>query len=348
MKILVCGSEGSLMQATIAYLLKDGHEVIGVDSFFRYGKEEKERQYQFIEGDLCDSRVVEKACRNVDAIIQAAARIFGVSGFHKYPADILSHDVVLHRNVLQKAVCLGIAKVVFISSSMVYERATRVPSSEDDVDNMLVPLTDYGLSKLTNERLSKAFYQQYGLKYTIWRPFNVITPYERGEKEPGISHVFADFIRKIVINKQNPMDIIGDGEQLRCFTWIEDVASGISRFSFDHRTDCETFNLGNPEPITMRELALEIHRIAKETGVLHNDNELTFQYVPGFDDDVRVRIPSIEKAERALGWHPKVKLKDALALCLETVSQVYCEELSEQCNLPAPGLVSPLAIPENN
>jgi len=317
LNILVCGSEGSLMQATISYLLGEGHYVRGVDNFFRYGRVERKRDYEFIEGDLCDADFARKMCKGVDVVIQAAARIFGVHGFHKYPADILSKDVVLHQNVLWEALNSKIQKVVYISSSMVYERAKKVPAEEGDVDDMPVPHTDYGLSKLVGERLCKGFHKQYGLKYTIWRPFNIITPYEKGEDEPGISHVFADFMKRIVIDRQNPMDILGDGEQIRCFTWIEDVASAIAKHSLQPTTDCEVFNLGNPEPITMKELATRIYNLAKEKGVIQEGQNLGFTSLPTYEDDVRVRIPSIEKAKRVLGWEPRVGLDEALHKCVD-------------------------------
>lgn len=317
LNILVCGSEGSLMQATIPYLLEIGYNVRGVDSFFRHGKIERNRDYEFFEGDLTDIDLAKTACKNMDVVIQAAASIFGVSGFHKYPADILSKDVILHQNILWTSLESGITKVIYISSSMVYERATKVPSEEADVDDMLVPFTDYGLSKLVGERLCKAFDRQYGLKYTIWRPFNIITPYERGENEPGISHVFADFIRKIIMECQNPMEIFGDGEQIRCFTWIEDVASAIAKYSLESVTACEIFNLGNPEPVTMKELATRIYNIARKKGLIRDERELNFRHLPIYKDDVRVRIPSIEKTKRMLGWEPKVKLDDALHRCVD-------------------------------
>jgi len=316
-KILVCGSEGSLMQATIPHLREAGHEVRGVDSFFRYGRQEKQRDYEFMEGDLCDPALVKKACQGVDFIFQAAARIFGVVGFHKLGADILSRDIVLHQNVLWEALRQDVRKVVYISSSMVYERATRVPSEETDVDDMPVPLTDYGLSKLVGERLSRAFQKQYGLAYTVWRPFNIITPYEKGESEEGMSHVFADFIRKIVIEKQNPVSILGDGEQVRCFTWIGDVAGAIAGYSLDSQTDNEAFNLGNPVPTAMKDLALKIHQMARERGIIAGGEELAFRHLPIYQDDVRVRIPSIRKAQEKLGWEPKVNLDEALEKCLD-------------------------------
>jgi nucleoside-diphosphate-sugar epimerase len=203
---------------------------------------------------------------------------------------------------------------------MVFERTTKIPSEEDDVDDIPAPLTDYGLSKLVGERLCKAFHQQYGLKYTIWRPFNIITPKERAEKEPGIAHVFADFIKKIIAERQNPLEIFGDGEQIRCFTWVADVASAIARYSLEPVTDCEVFNLGNPEPTTMKELALRIYEVGKEEGLIKDERELQFKHLPAFEDDVKFRIPAIKKAREMLGWQPTVGLDEALRRCIRQSS----------------------------
>lgn len=317
MKVLVAGSEGSLMQWVILHLMEEGHEVVGIDNFSKYGPIDLKRNYEFFERDLTDQEAVKEVCKDVDAVIQAAALIYGVRGFHKFPADILAKDIVLHQNVLSEALRRGMTRVVYISSSMVYERAEQVPVREEDVNDMQIPLTDYGLSKLVGERLCKAFEQQYGLDYTIWRPFNIITPYERAGEESGISHVFADFIDKIVVKTQSPMEILGDGEQIRCFTWVDDVASAIAKYSFLDMAKCEVFNLGNPEPVTMKELAQRIFEKAKQRDVIADAAKLTFTHQPIYDDDVRIRIPSIEKAQAKLHWNPTVTLDDALNRCVE-------------------------------
>lgn len=318
MKILVTGSEGSLMQAVIPHLLAQGNQVVGVDNFFRYGKTARKRDYTFIEGDLTDAAFTAGVVKGVGGIIQAAARIFGVHGFHKYPADILGCDITLHQNVLKAAREQGIPKVCYISSSMVFERCTHHPSAEQDVFESMIPVTDYGLSKLVGERLSMAYAQQYGMKYVVWRPFNIITPFEKGEKEQGISHVFADFVRALIIEKRNPLPIFGDGQQIRCFTWIDDVASAIAKFSFDPRTDNQAFNLGNPEPITMEYLAELIYAEAKAQGAIPaSAGELKFEYKPIYSDDVSIRIPKVGKAKEQLDWTAKVKVKEAIRRCVE-------------------------------
>ena len=167
-----------------------------------------------------------------------------------------------------------------------------------------------------------AFEEQYGIKYTIWRPFNIITPYEKSEDEAGISHVFADFLRKILVEKQSPMEIFGDGEQIRCFTWIDEVAHAIAAQSFADATTNQAYNLANPEPVTMKELAQRIFKKGKERGIVEGDT-LEFDHVPIYDDDVKERIPSVKKAERDFGWDPDVKLDNSLKRCLDNVEEIY-------------------------
>ena len=155
-----------------------------------------------------------------------------------------------------------------------------------------------------------AFEKQYGIKYVIWRPFNILTPHEKSGEEQGISHVFADFITSLVVEKKNPLPIIGNGNQVRCFTWIEDVANMIGDWSFEDKTDNETYNVGNPEPITMKDLARLIYQ---------GDDELKFETTKDYHDDVLIRIPDVSKIERELGFKPTVKVKEAIRRCLELV-----------------------------
>lgn len=326
MRVLVTGSEGSLMQWTIKHLLENGHEVIGVDNHVRYDDYDHTRvvdseNYEFHRADLTDDDRVMDLVADVDGVINAAALIYGVKGFHEYPADILSNDCTIHRNILEAAAEHDVERVAYLSSSMVYEQ-DEPPHHEEDVWEGKVPSTDYGLSKVVGERLSVAFEEQYDIEYTIWRPFNIITPYEKSEDEPGISHVFADFLRKILVEKQNPMEIFGDGEQVRCFTWIDEVAGAIASQSFADATTNEAYNLANPEPVTMKELARRIFEKGGERGLVAGET-LDFEYVPIYDDDVKKRVPSVEKAERDFDWDPRVKLDDSLDRCIDNMDEIY-------------------------
>jgi nucleoside-diphosphate-sugar epimerase len=326
MKVLVTGSEGSLMQWTTKHLVENGHDVVGVDNHARYEDYEQTRivdpnRYEFHKADLTDHDRVIELVEDVDGVINAAALIYGVKGFHEYPADILSNDLTIHRNIMEAAAKHGVDRVAYLSSSMVYEQDDP-PHNEEDVWSSTVPSTDYGLSKVVGERYSMAFQEQYDIKYTIWRPFNIITPYEKSEDEAGISHVFADFLRKILVEKQNPMEIFGDGEQIRCFTWIDEVAEAIATKSFAEETTNGAYNLANPEPVTMKELAGRIFQKGKERGLVEGSS-LKFDHVPIYNDDVKKRIPSVEKAQRDFDWNPEVKLDDSLDRCIDNIDNIY-------------------------
>jgi nucleoside-diphosphate-sugar epimerase len=319
MKVLVCGSEGSLMQAVIPKLTAK-HAVYGADNLCRYG----ERLgiagdgYEFRKVDLVDGHSVDALVGSIkpDLIIQAAARIYGVGGFNKYCADILGEDLALHNNVLKAAVKHHVPKVVYTSSSMVYENCSGIVK-EYQVDGMIAPYTEYGLSKFVGERMSIAFEKQYGVAYTIWRPFNVLTPYERAEHDQGVSHVFADFMKEIVINRNCHIPILGDGTQIRCFTWIDEVASAIADHSFSNKTNGQAFNLGNHEPIDMITLAQKIRHIAETEFNLQFSAPLTFEHMPTYKNDVLYRVPNVDKAKEVLGWEAKMKVDDSLRLCIK-------------------------------
>lgn len=323
MKILVCGSEGSLMQAVIPKLVKN-HAVYGADNLFRYGARlGRAKDYDFIKVDLTDRASVNALVKQTkpDLIIQSAARIYSVGGFNKYCADILGEDIQLHNNVLRAAADSGVPKVVYISSSMVYETGTGV-MKEEDIDTVATPKTEYGLSKFFCEKLSLAFHKQYGLEYTLWRPFNILTPYERKEAGHGMSHVFADFIDEIVIKRNPVLPILGDGQQIRCFTWIDEVAGAIADHSTSDKTNGQAFNVANLEPITMIELAKKIRKIAEEEFLIPFTDDLTFEHKPAYNNDVRYRVPDVTKIKEVLGWEAKMKVDDALRLCIKDALEI--------------------------
>jgi UDP-glucose 4-epimerase len=315
MRILVTGSEGSLMQAVIPKLISQGHTIVGVDNLYRYGKKSAiaDKDYQLIVQDLTDRVATRNLCQGFDVVFLAAAKIYGVGGFNYYCGDIIADDTAIQGNIFQSCAKHNVKHVVYISSSMVYETCIQDlshPVTEDLVDDCTLPKTEYGLSKLFGERMCRAFYKQYGINYTIWRPFNIITPHEKSMAEQGFSHVFADFINNILIKKLNPLPIIGDGGQIRCFTWIDDVAEIISRYSFDHRTANQAFNICNVEPISMKHLAKKIFRLQNTT------EELKFQTIKDYENDVLVRIPSVEKLSKLVGNYQYVKIDQSIQRCI--------------------------------
>ena len=313
MKILITGSEGSLMQWVIPKLLSQGHDVIGIDNLYRYNKK-RGTGYEFHNLDILNYHNIEPLFQGCDAVIHAAAKIYGVGGFNLYCADIMGDDISITRNVLKASVKHKIKRFVYISSSMVYETCVQNlthPVTENMVDDCVMPRTDYGLSKLVGERLCQAFKKQYDLNYTVWRPFNIITPEELAESQLGISHVFADFIHNIIEKQLNPIPVIGDGNQIRCFTWIDDVASIVADWSFADSTLCEAYNICNVEPVTMRELALKIYQHLRPV------TPLNFDHRPSYQNDVRIRVPSVDKLQSLIGNYPWQNLDKSIKKCIE-------------------------------
>jgi nucleoside-diphosphate-sugar epimerase len=306
------------MSATIPFLQQAGHEIIGLDSCEKWGQSKLSLSsgYRFVRGSCADPEVLRPLLKGVDGVIQAAATLYGVVGFHRRAADILSNDLNTQQTVLRLSMEAGIGRVVYMSSSMVYEKANEEPYREELVDNIEVPQTDYGLSKLVGERLSLAFYKQYQLPYTIWRPFNVIDPYEEGSDDAGVSHVFADIRHRLIGQQQNPLLILGDGTQVRSFIHIKEVAEAIARFSFDYRTKNQVFNLGRDECVTVRTLASTIYDIACAEGLIANPRQLEYQPTTVASTDVKRRIGCFKKATKVLGWTSRVSLDDSLRECV--------------------------------
>lgn len=318
MKLLICGSEGRMMSATIPFLLEAGHEVIGVDTCEKWGETAVRREYRFVRGDCSDPAVLRPLLRGIEGVIQAAATLYGVLGFHRRAADILADDVAVHQTVLGVSLAAGVGRVVYMSSSMVYEQCRTEPHQEQDADTAPIPRTDYGLSKLMGERLSKAYWKQYDLPFTIWRPFNVIDPHENGSDDPGVSHVFADLIHRLIVRQQNPIEILGDGYQRRSFVHIQEIGKAIAQFSFDPGTLQQTYNLGRNEVVTIRELAQRIYEKACARGLISNRRPLEFQPRTVPDTDVKRRVGCFGKAERELGWKAQISLNQALDECLDS------------------------------
>lgn len=318
MKILITGSEGSLMQSLIPKLLKQGHSIVGVDNLSRHGEVSKiaNKLYPLHKIDLTDRSKTKDLCKNFDCVFLAAAKIYGVGGFNHYCADIIADDISIQGNIFQSCAENKIDQVVYISSSMVYETCVqdlKTPVTEEMIDNCETPKTEYGLSKLIGERMCHAFYKQYGINYTIWRPFNIITPNEIGMAEQGFSHVFADYIKSIIIEKKNPLPIIGDGEQIRCFTWIEDISEIISKYSFDEKSYGQTFNICNVEPISMKNLANKIYQYTNPK------NDLSFITKMNFPNDVLVRVPSVDKFSEIFNKFNYQPVDKSIKICIDHI-----------------------------
>ena len=303
-RILVTGGAGFIGSEVVKQLLKKGYGIRVVDDLSK--KEAKvPESCEFIKADLTDKKEAIKVFEGIDYCIHLAAKIGGIGYFHKYPATILSENNKLYSSVFEAAVKKGIRRLVYISSSMVFESTTEFPSKEEDVRQIPPPVTSYGFSKLIGEQYCVAFKEEYGLDYTICRPFNAYGINEAPGEEVGYAHVIPDLIKKC-LQGQYPLELLGDGNQTRCFTHVSDIARGIIMAMESEKAVNEDFNLGSEKEMKMIDLAREIFSQCV------SDKEFKVKCIPGFKYDIRRRVPSSKKAWRLLKWRQKVSLKSEL------------------------------------
>ncbi|MDP2632906.1 MAG: NAD-dependent epimerase/dehydratase family protein [Candidatus Curtissbacteria bacterium] len=303
-KFLVTGGAGFIGSEIVRQLLTAGHFVRVADNLSKKDASVDPRA-EFLNVDLTKFDEATKAFKDIDICINAAAKIGGIGYFHKYPATILSENNKIYSCTFEAAVKANIKRLVYISSSMVFESTTRFPSKEDDLDKIPPPVSSYGFSKLSGEWYCHSFWDQYKLPYSICRPFNAYGINEFPEREIGYAHVIPDLVRKI-LGGQYPLELLGDGKQTRCFTHVSDIARGVIAVGLHEKGKNQDFNVGSDEEINMLDLA---KRIWKVMGV---KKPFKVKYIPGFKFDIKRRVPNVSKIHSTIGWRQEVKFDDGL------------------------------------
>jgi nucleoside-diphosphate-sugar epimerase len=204
-----------------------------------------------------------------------------------------------------------VERLVYVSSSMVFERATEYPTTEAHIVDTPIPQSAYGFSKLAGEVYCHALHDEHDLPFTICRPFNAYGPGEMPEDEPGIAHMVPDVIRK-VLSGQKPLQIFGSGEQTRTITHIDDIADGVVTAMSHPAAVNEDFNISASEEMTVAEIARVIW---EECGRAPEEFEL--EHLPTFEVDVQRRWPSVEKARELLGWEAQIGVREGIAETVE-------------------------------
>jgi nucleoside-diphosphate-sugar epimerase len=322
--VLVSGSAGFIGGYVVEELLRRGYAVTGLDNFSKYGRVRKSYDdhpaYRLVEGDARDAGLMSGLLAGCDHFIAGAAMIGGISYFHAYAYDLLATNeriIAASCDAAIKAHREGrLRKVTYLSSSMVFESAGSWPSYEGQERRIPPPLSSYGFQKLAVEYFARAAYDQYGLPHTIVRPFNCVGTGESralgdqeilsGNVKLAMSHVVPDLVQK-VLKGQDPLHILGSGEQVRHYTYGGDLARGIA-LAMEHPDAAgQDFNLSTAESTTVRQLAERIWRKIKGDG-----EPLRLVHDEPFEHDVQRRIPATEKARRILGFEATTSLDEML------------------------------------
>jgi nucleoside-diphosphate-sugar epimerase len=327
MKVLVTGSAGFIAGYLVQELLNAGHHVTGLDNYSKYGPVEKSYQnhprYTFIQGDAKDVKLMIDLAADCDHLVACAAKIGGITYFHEYAYDLLAENERIIASTFDAAISAfrrgKLKKITVLSSSMVFENATEFPTPEGHQAHCPPPLSTYGFQKLACEYFAKGAFEQYKLPYTICRPFNCVGVGERralGDKDVpsgniklAMSHVVPDLAQK-VLKGQDPLHLLGSGQQVRCYTYGGDLARGIVTAMFHPAAINDDFNLSTPVATTVLDLAKaiweKVHGIGSTSKPFGYISDEPYKY------DVQFRVPNVDKAKRILGFEASTSLSEML------------------------------------
>jgi len=305
-RVLVTGGAGTIGAAVVRRLLADpAYEVRVSDQ--RLAPQWMREGCEVHTGDLREAAEARSATRGCTHVIHLAAIVGGIANFHHLPHTLTEVNNALYNAVIRAALELEVERFVYVSSSMVFERAEVFPTPEDYLPECPVPLSAYGYSKLTGEVYCRAAHQEHGFPYTICRPFNAYGPGELPDAEPGIAHAVPDLINK-VLSGQRPLQIFGSGQQTRTLTHVDDIADGIVAAMGSPAGLCEDFNISAARELTVTEIARIVWEACGEDA-----EQLALEHLPSFEVDVQRRWPSVEKARRLLDWQARIEVEDGIA-----------------------------------
>jgi UDP-glucose 4-epimerase len=310
-RVLVTGGAGTIGSAVVRRLLRDPDWEVRVADH-RPAPDWMREGCELQEGDLRELDVARAAVEGCSHVIHLAAIVGGIANFHKLPFTLTEVNNALTGAVVHASVEGQVQRFTYVSSSMVFERASEFPTPETHLEVCPAPRSAYGFSKLGGEVYTRAAHDQHGLRYTICRPFNAYGPGELPDRdEPGIAHAVPDLIAK-VLSGQRPLEIFGSGEQTRTLTHVDDIADGVVTAMASPAGENQDFNISASEEHTVAQIAALIWEACGQ-----DPAELSFRHLPSFEVDVQRRWPSVEKARSLLNWQARIDLRDGLAATVD-------------------------------
>jgi UDP-glucose 4-epimerase len=305
-RVLVTGGAGTIGAAVVRRLLSDPQYEVRV-SDQREAPQWMREGCEIHTGDLRELEQARRAMKGCTHTIHLAAIVGGIANFHRLPHTLTEVNNALYNAIVRAALEGETERFTYVSSSMVFERATEFPTSEAHLPDCPTPQSAYGFSKLTGEVYCRAAHEEHGLPYTICRPFNAYGPGEVPDAEPGIAHAVPDLIKK-VLSGQRPLQIFGSGEQTRTLTHVDDIADGIVTAMGSPRGLNEDFNISAARELTVAEIARIVWDACGE-----DPTEFALEHLQSFTVDVPRRWPSVEKAKQLLGWEAKIDVEAGIA-----------------------------------
>ncbi len=296
--VLVTGGAGFVGGGVVRRLVGAGARVTVLDDLFTGRAETVPAEVRFVEGSVTDQDLVDRLVAEAELVFHMAAR--NIIASTKNPRDDFAVNIGGTLNVLMAARASGTQRVVYTGSTSVYGNPRTIPNNEDDT---IVPLSPYAVSKLGGEHYCLAFAESYGSPVAIVRYSNV---YGEGQRPDNpycgvVSKFFASAY------EGRPLQVHGDGEQTRDFTYVDDAVDATLLAGIAPRAEGEVFNVGTGIETSVNELG---RRIGAAVG-----RQVEIEHIDRRDiDNIRRRVVNIEKARRMLRWAPQVGLDRGLEL----------------------------------
>ena len=309
-RVLVTGGAGFIGSNLVDRLMKEGCEVVVLDNFFS-GEIENikhhldSRKFYLVKGDVRNPETVKEAIRNVNAVFHLAA-IVSVPLSIENPLLVNDVNVRGTLNLLEASLKAHVERFIYASSCAVYGEVNSLPINEHHPTS---PISPYAVSKLAAEYYCKVFYENNGLNTVCLRYFNVYGPRQVKDSYSGVITQFIDRLKQ-----GKPPIIYGDGEQTRDFTYVKDVVEASMLALNCERCVGEVINVGTGKPTT-------INQVAEILTEFFGGTHVKPVYGVPRKGDIRNSFADIGKAERLIGYRPKIALKEGLRMLLK----------SEQC-----------------
>lgn len=310
MKILITGGAGFIGSHLADKLLAEGNEITVIDDlstgrFLNIAHLEEDPKFRLIIDTVLNTDLMETLVQDCDRVYHMASAV-GVRLIMEQPVKTI--ETIFHGTDVVLGRCAKYRKRVLIpSTSEVYGKGISVPFSEED--DLLTGATDkhrwaYACAKTLDEFLALAHYKETRLPVVVTRLFNTVGPRQTGQ----YGMVVPRFVEAAL--KNEPIEVHGDGTQSRCFGHVADVVEGLVKMLETPACFGQVINLGSDSEVTINDLAKRAIDLTKSTSEIRHV-PYTEAYGEGFED-MRRRVPSLDKAKRIIGYEPTRTLDDII------------------------------------